>query len=195
MMDRRGVAMGLMGLGAVLVVVSTIGWIGQRGAAQPEAAPDSTTTTTVAETTTTSSTTTTTEATTTTTTEATTTTTVATTVVDEAALVEEFIPMYRIAIQLENVDFLFERLHPEVLTLSTPELCRDFIEREILALQEYEQIGPVEGPEVRDLGTGLESVYTVPVSFVFEGTSFEATAAYAVVDGEVRWFTECRAAA
>ena len=55
--------------------------------------------------------------------------------VDEKQLVEQFIPMYRIAIQLENVDFLFDRLHPEVLTLSTPELCRDFIEREILALQ------------------------------------------------------------
>ena len=112
---------------------------------------------------------------------------------DEKQLVEQFIPMYRIAIQLANVDFLFDRLHPEVLTLSTPELCRDFIEREILALQEYEQTGPVEGPEVRDLGSGLESVYTVPVSFVFQGTSFEATASYAVVDGQVRWFTECRA--
>ena len=101
--------------------------------------------------------------------------------------------MYRIAIELENVDFLFERLHPEVLALSTPELCRDFIEREILELREYEQVGPVEGPERRDLSTGLESVYTVPVSFVFQGTAFEVTATYAVVDGEVRWFTECRA--
>lgn len=144
-----------------------------------------TTTTTLAPTTTTTS-----EPETTTTTS---TSSATTTSVDEKALVEEFIPMYRIAIQLENVDFLFDRLHPEVLNLSTPELCRDFIEREILALQEYEQIGPVEGPEVRDLGSGLESVYTVPVSFVFEGNSFEVTASYAVVDGEVRWFTECRA--
>ncbi len=195
-MNRRTAGMGMMGLGAVLVVVSSIGLFAERGDADPVAAV--TTTEPVVVTTTTSSSTTTTTAptTTTTTTVATSTTSTSsatTEPVDEKSLVEEFIPMYRIAIQLANVDFLFDRLHPEVLNLSTPELCRDFIEREILELQEYEQIGPVEGPEVRDLGSGLESVYTVPVSFIFQGTPFEATASYAVVAGEVRWFTECRA--
>ena len=197
-MNRRTVGMGLMGLGAVLVVASAIGLFAQRGAADPVSAPTTQITTTTSTTVAATTTTTVAPTTTTTTTVAETTTTTATssattTNVDEKTLVEEFIPMYRIAIQLENVDFLFDRLHPEVLNLSTPELCRDFIEREILALQEYQQIGPVEGPEVRDLGSGLESVYTVPVSFIFQGTSFEATASYAVVDGEVRWFTECRA--
>ena len=119
--------------------------------------------------------------------EATTTTTAA---ADQT--VEEFFPDYVAAIESGDVDFLFDRLHPAVVEQFDPELCRAFIEREILALGNYQVTGDVTGPAPQDIGGATYEVYSAPVSFDFQGESFEGTASFAVVDGEIRWFTTCR---
>ena len=53
------------------------------------------------------------------------------------------------------------------------------------------------GPFSRTLTVGetvitVEQYYEAPVSFTFQGESFETVATFAAVDGEVYWIGECR---
>jgi hypothetical protein len=111
-------------------------------------------------------------------------------------MVEDFVIAFRVAVDAEDVAFLMERLHPIVLEVFGEKLCRAFIEREILQLENYVQAGPVEGPTTRSFetpsGSGEAVTFSVPVEFVFQGQHFEDTARYGPVDGEMHWFTECR---
>lgn len=107
--------------------------------------------------------------------------------------VEDFFPDFVAAIESGDVDFLLARLHPVVLEQPNADRCRTFIEREILALGNYTLTGDVTGPVSQNVaGTTVAAVYSAPVSFVFQGQSFDGTATFAAVDGEMRWFTECR---
>lgn len=109
------------------------------------------------------------------------------------AQVEEFFDEYVAAIDRGDVDFLFERLHPIVLDQPSADRCRGFIEREILALDDYRTTGEVTGPAPEDVaGNTVDEFFSVPVAFEFQGQSFESVAAFAPVEGEIRWFAECR---
>ena len=83
-------------------------------------------------------------------------------------------------------------MDPAVLDLFDADLCRTFIEREILALDNYALTGDVTGPDTQSIGDRVFEAYTAPTSFVFQGQSFESPASFAFVDDEVRWFTNCR---
>ncbi len=77
------------------------------------------------------------------------------------------------------------------------DLCRSWVEREILAISAYQLTGEVTGPFARtltiaDTVISVESYYEAPVSFVFQETSFDAVATFAMVDGETYWIGECR---
>lgn len=108
-------------------------------------------------------------------------------------LIEGFLDAFVEAIDEGDASFLTETLHTLVPNQFGVEVCEGFIEREILALSDYRTTGSVVGPEQRTvLGTSVTEFYEVPVSFVFQGQTFESLATFAVVDGRVMWFTECR---
>jgi hypothetical protein len=197
---RLGLA--LMILGGVLALVGLIGLLAGGGDDAPVAAPDEPapttepeTTTTQATTTTAEETTTTTEAETTTTTEAETTTTTqaTTTTVAGGLLVEAFVPEFAGWIAAGDVDMLMASLHPVVFEMFDEDLCRAFVEREILALVDYRLAGDVSGPNAATFeSTRVENVYTAPVAFTFQGQDFDSEGQFAVEDGQVLWFATCR---
>jgi hypothetical protein len=111
--------------------------------------------------------------------------------------VEEFVVAFAAAIAASDVDFLFERLHPAVVGGFGPALCRSWIEGEILLLGDYKLAGPVEGPRDQTFttpaGTGtIADAFSAPVSFVFQGQSFDGEGGFALVDGIVMWLGQCR---
>lgn len=114
-----------------------------------------------------------------------------TTSIDEATLVESFVPEFAEAITRADTDFLFETMHPVVLEVFDQELCRSYIENEILLLQQYRIVGQIAGPTSQIISGTTLDVYSVPVAFTFQGQDFETEATFAIADG-VAWFTECR---
>lgn len=197
---RRTLGLSLMVLGGVLMIVAIIGLIAAGGSTAAPVAASATTT----EATTVPAVTTTTPATTATTTAATTaptmtivetTTTSAPTTTsqpDPIHAIEAFVPEFAGMIAANDVDGLFNSLHPAVLDQQDADLCRTYIEREILALVDYRLTGAVTGPNPTTFGSTTVDVYSGPVSFTYQGQSFDSTATFALVDGNVRWFTTCR---
>ena len=109
------------------------------------------------------------------------------------AAVMAFVDDFVAAIEADDAPFLVESLHPLVVQEFTVELCSSFIEREILTLTDYRRTGDVVGPDERTvLGSPVENFYEAPVSFGFQGQTFDSRATFALVDGAVSWFAECR---
>ena len=206
--DRRRLGLILMGLGAAVVLIGLIGLVagGSSDSEEPQAATTTTTvvtttqavaTTAPATTTTRPPTTTATSSTTTSTSTTTTSTTTTTTTTMPDQTVEEFLPEFVAAIESGDVDFLFDRLHPAVVGGYGPDLCRNWIEAEILTLQNYQLTGPVVGPIDQPFttpaGTGtIENAFSVPASFVFQGQQFDTDAGFALVDARMHWLGQCR---
>lgn len=111
--------------------------------------------------------------------------------------VAEFIVEYAAATEANDVGFLFDRLFPPLIDVFGPELCRGFVEREIIVISDYILIGEVAGPFTRTLNVGstaiaVDQYFEAPVRFTFEGQSFDLTATFVALDGEVYWIGECR---
>lgn len=207
-MNRRTIGIGLTAVGVATMVVGFVGLLrtgGSTTAAPATTAASSattsaptTTTTTLPPTSTTTTAATTTQATTTTTSSPTTTTTASTTTTTDPGpdLVLAFADAFRTALASGDGDFAYQRLHPIVLAIFGEDLCRGYVDREVTLIQEYRITGEVDGPsrrvyETPDGDIGVD-IYEAPATFTFQGQEFEATGAFALVDGEVRWFTECR---
>jgi hypothetical protein len=130
--------------------------------------------------------------TTTTTTRATTTTNVL-----GASAIEVFVEDYRVALDNDDVTFLFDWLHPGVKDGYGSDLCREWVAREIAALESYELTGPLVGPTSATISTEsgtfeVDDLYSGPISFVYQGASFEGLAQFAVQDGSIYWLGICR---
>jgi hypothetical protein len=111
--------------------------------------------------------------------------------------VEDFIETYAAAIAAGDVDFLFDRLHPAVVGGFGSELCRSWIESEILQFTSYTMTGPADGPYDQSfttpVGTGIiENAFVAPITFTFQGQSFDTDAGFALVDAEMHWLGLCR---
>jgi hypothetical protein len=116
--------------------------------------------------------------------------TTTTTVPDET--VAEFLVAYRVALDADDLEFLVDRLHPVVKDSFGEQLCQDFVAREIAALENYEATAEPGAPVPRSiLGTSVQ-MYEVPIAFDFQGQHFEAVGTFALVDGRVHYFAECR---
>ncbi len=188
-MSRRTTGLTLLYAGGLIAVVGLIGMVASGNEPNDETNTSTTGVASTLMTTTTSlaATTTVPVATTSTTTVPTTTTTN----LDAVAEVETFVPDFAEAIARGDIEFLLDTLHPSVLASFGEELCRSFIEDEILLLENYRLTGEITGPTAKTIaGISVES-YEGPVSFDFQGGNFEAVAQFAVED-RVRWFTECR---
>lgn len=183
-----------MVVGGILTVVGVVGMLtgGDQTVAAPETI-DATTTTEPPTTSTTEPPTTTTVSSTTTGTPSTTEPpTTSTTTLPDPSEVEVFVDLFVTWIEASETDALVGRLHPVVIDEYGADLCRDFVEREILALENYRVTGSVTGPDASQFGSVDIDVYRVPVVFTFQGEEFASDAAFAFVDGAVHWFATCR---
>lgn len=132
--------------------------------------------------------------TTTTTEPATTSTTVVTTTttnIDAGSAIQAFVTTFADAIARQDVAYLLATLHPAVLALFEEETCRAFISEEILQLEQYRLIGEADGPTPQVVAEMQVEMYQAPVAFAFQGQEFTSEAAFSLVDGQVRWFTQC----
>lgn len=201
---NRWLGPGLMAGGAVLVVVAIIGFVAS-GDGEAEAATTSTagssdtSSTTSSSSTTTSSTTTSSTTTSSTTTSSTTTssTTTSTTTTIPVETVEEFAAAYGAALAAGDVEFVWERLHPAVKEGYGEDLCRAWVEREVMQLMEYVLVSVNSGPLATQfaLPTGavtVADVYDVTVSFTFQGQPFTTDSGYAPVGVEMHWLGACQ---
>ncbi len=186
-MSRRSAGLALVISGGIVAAIGLIGMFTSGNGGNGEAR--STTTVQKIETTTTTSvaTTTTEQVVTTTTNAATTTTTL-----DATAEIEAFVEEFAAAIEREDVNSLLATLHPAVLEAFDEEVCRSFIENEILLLADYRLIGEPDGPNRQTIGSFTLDMYTGPVAFTFQGQDFESDASFAFEEANVTWFTECR---
>ncbi len=183
-MSRKSIGLLLMGGGAALILIGVLMLAGPT-----EPAP--TTTTAIA-----APTTTTTAATTTSTTTTTTAPTTTTTLPPET--VEAFVATYRAALDADDVEFLFTRLHPQIIEIHSAELCRAWVEREVVNLDNYQIAGDVTGPadEMFTAPDGTQFAiadkFSTTISFTFEGQATESPAEFALVDGVMYWLGTCR---
>lgn len=111
--------------------------------------------------------------------------------------IERFVEDYRAALDSDDVVFLFDWLHPGVKDGYGSDLCRDWVAREIAALENYELTGPLVGPSSATISTEsgtfeVDDLYSGPISFVYQGASFEGQAQFAIQDGSIYWLGICR---
>lgn len=110
-----------------------------------------------------------------------------------AETVAGFVEGFAAAIEADDIDFLTSRLHPLVIELFGEGACRAFVEGEILTLDGYRLAGEIAGPMVGLVGgREVPDYFTATTAFNYRGQPFETEASFALVDGEIRWFTECR---
>jgi hypothetical protein len=208
MNERTGIV--LMGIGLLLTVAGVVwlatGDFGSDAAAAPvtttaaatTAAPTAAATTTTAgapATTTTIASTTTTAPTMTTAAPGTTTGAPTTTTASSAETLDEFIAEYQAALADDDSGFLFDRLHPVVLALFDADTCRAYIDREIVTIASYTMTGtPTTRAAAFDTPDGPVNVDLIeaPIHFEFQGQGVDTTGQFALVDGQIRWFTQCR---
>lgn len=184
--------------GAVLLVIGVIGLFMGGTDDEPVAGASIGTTqpsTTAPSTTDIPSTTTTAQPQTTTTSSTTSSTTTTTTLPPES--IDDFVVAFREALDADDLDFVFSRLHPAVIEDYGEDLCRTWTEREILALEEYQITAPYSelGETTMNLPGGavpVDELFRVPISFVFQGQFFVDNASYAREAGVVYWLGNCR---
>lgn len=126
----------------------------------------------------------------------TTTTSLATTTTVRPETVEEFVALFAAALDAGDRDFLMTRLHPAVVDGFSDEVCEAWVGREIMGLSDYrlteEPSGPIDkNVTVAGQSVTIHDVYTAPVSFTFQGQSFDSSADFSVVDGVVHWLGSC----
>lgn len=110
-------------------------------------------------------------------------------------LVETFSTELVNAMQSHDTTFLFDRLHPAVFDLYGEDACNVYLE----GVAGYSQIVAldVQGPEawtweIDGVSIPLEDIYTIDVELTLpEGKELISVLHYALVDGELLWFTDC----
>ncbi len=108
-----------------------------------------------------------------------------------------FIEAFSSALASRDTAFVEARLHPDVKDAFGTELCRTWIEREIMALSDYQLISIDGGPVTKQLtfpggNRTVPDIYDVTVSFVFSGQTFTNPTDIALVGTQMYWLGECR---
>ncbi len=110
--------------------------------------------------------------------------------------VEEFALAFAAALDRGDADFVFDRLHPIVIAIHDEASCRATVEDRVLLITDYRLTGPVSGPESTDFTVSnriitVSELFRAAVAFGFQGTEVETEGVFALLDGEMRWFTDC----
>jgi hypothetical protein len=198
--SRRTVGLATAAVGLIMMIAGLL-ISGGSSSTTPNAAATTTstapTTTTTPPSTTSTPSTTPATSTTATTTSTTTTTTSTTTTTQPPPSIEDFVAAYVSATESGDGEFLFERLLPEIRDAYGADLCRNWVNSEILAISDYKVTGEITGPSSRSLAAGSTTVavdqyYEAPISFTFQGQSFDSKAGWVIENGQVFWVGECR---
>jgi hypothetical protein len=125
------------------------------------------------------------------------TTTAPPTTVPVPETVEQFVAAYAAALETGDRNFVFERLHPVVVDGFGAELCSSWVDAEIMALSDYTLVSVNSGPITQSVITPagsqqVENFFDASVSFTFQGQSFDAGGAFALVGLEMHWLGQCR---
>jgi len=198
---KRWLGPGMVAVGVFAFLIGVIGTLS--GGDDAAVASDTTTSepstgsTAPASSTTVPATTSTTSSPTTTSVQATTTTAPATTTTQPNETVEEFLVAFSAALDSGDRDFVYTRLHPEVVTGWGADLCSAWVDREIMELSDYTFVSLVSGPVTQTVTTpnGTATIldyFTASVTFVFQGETFNSDGGYALIDGEMYWLGQCR---
>jgi hypothetical protein len=91
----------------------------------------------------------------------------------------------------DDVSALVDSLHPFVIERGGVDACRAFVADQIVRFEDYTATGEPIGPTPLRFPEGDAEVWTVPVSFVYEGDRFDTEAVVSVESGAGEWFTEC----
>ena len=113
----------------------------------------------------------------------------------DTELVETFTTDLVDAMQSQDVTFLFDRLHPAVLDIYGADACQAYLG----SIAGYSNIGVLQlsGPgdwvfERDGTSTPIQDAYTIEANFTLpEGQVNPAVAHFALMDGEMSWFTDC----
>ncbi len=110
--------------------------------------------------------------------------------------VEEFALAFAAALERGDAAFVFDRLHPIVIAIHDEASCRATVEDRVLLITDYRLTGSVSGPESTDFTVSnriitVSEQFRAPVAFGFQGTEVETEGVFALLDGEMRWFTDC----
>lgn len=126
-----------------------------------------------------------------------TTTTDPATLVDLAS-VQEFYDLFELAVQGGDGDVLYDRLHPAVFELYGEQQCRTFIDAGFDNPElefEAQAVGPLEPWTWERDGRSVEVGDAVAVQLLQRTPAVPDPAPQeahlALVDGEIRWFTDC----
>ena len=109
--------------------------------------------------------------------------------------VEQFLPLLAAAVRNRQADFLLARLHPEVITLYGEAQCRTFVSSlrdptRAYLIRSVSTLGMWNyTPDGRSIP--ITDVYTVNVTATVNGKSTTSDIHVALVDGQLRWFTDC----
>jgi hypothetical protein len=101
-------------------------------------------------------------------------------------------------IESDDLERAFETLHPAVVAAGGADLCRSWIEREILAVEGYRLLDDPDGPTSQTITNAdgstvrIDGIYSVAVSFEFGGETFESDAGFAVEPEDIWWLGVCR---
>ena len=112
--------------------------------------------------------------------------------------VEDFIVAYREALDSDDLEFLTTRLHPRVVEAYGEEVCRDWIEAEVVAIESYELVEVLSGPadqvftDPEGSQFPIADTFTATVTFSFQGEAFESQAQFALLDHLMYWLGTCR---
>lgn len=190
-MNRKTTGALLMGVGALLVLLSAVLIINSSGS---EDGPEAVATTTTAPTATTNSD----QAPTTTSMPETTSTSSApattSTTINAADQVSTFIENdFAPALANGDVEAIQGWLHPDIKEAFGEDACNAWIDTQIMGLANYTATSDPEGPTRGSLSTPTGTIefdnrYSVAVTFDFGGQSFDSTADF-IVDGEAVYFT------
>ncbi len=121
-----------------------------------------------------------------------------TTTAEPSAAVGAFIAQFAADIADADTPALMATLNPAVVLGSGEQLCRDFVDREILAISNYQLVGMIDGPVSKSIDTvagkvTVDGIYVADVSFDFGGQTFPSQADFVVdEDGVVSWLATCR---
>jgi hypothetical protein len=126
-----------------------------------------------------------------------TTTAPATTTTIPPETLEAFVAAYRAALDSDDVEFLFARLHPKVIETQGGDFCRAWVEREVIVLDNYQIVGEISGPADQMVPApdgsqfAIADTFSTTVSFTIQGESFESEAGFALVDSVMYWLGTC----
>ena len=109
---------------------------------------------------------------------------------------EEFFALFADAIRTDDDAFLLARLHPAVLEMYGQTQCRAAVVS-LAADPSFEvRVRSVEGPESYDYAPDGQSVtvedaFTLALTFTTTDGTSRQEGHLALVDGQMRWFTDC----